>query len=267
MIVDCHTHAFPDFLAPKAIPALAANSGLTPFHDGTANGLLALMDRCGIDRAVVLSIATKPTQEHSVNAFAVSLLEQPRLIPFGSVFPSSDTWREQLEALKTAGIRGIKLHPEYQQFDLDTEAALAVYRRCGELGLLVQFHAGMDAAFEPPVHTGAARINRVCELCPETTFIAAHFGGYDMWEDAAANLNPHANLYLDTSMTRTAAKIQAETARRIVTIHGADHILLGSDSPWELPGDSVAGVRALNLSPEDTAAILGGNAERLLALR
>ena len=191
MIIDFHTHAFPDFLAPRAIPTLAENSGLTPYHDGTAAGLIARMDKSGIDRSVVLNIATNAHQELSVNRFAVSLLESERLIPFGSVFPGSDTWEQTLDYLAENGIRGIKLHPEYQNFDLDCDEAFKVYEKCGKLGLLVSFHSGHDAAFTTPIHTGPDRINRVCTLFPQTTFIAAHFGGYDLWEETAEKLKDY----------------------------------------------------------------------------
>lgn len=267
MIIDFHTHAFPDKLAPRAIPVLAESSGLTPYHDGTASELEKLMDKCGIDKSVVLSIATKPSQENSVNNFAISLLENPRLIPFGSVYPGSETWREQLEYLKDSGIKGIKLHPEYQGFDLDCPDALAIYKYCGELSLAVLFHAGKDEAYTNPIHTGSERINRVCDLFPETTFVAAHLGGYDMWGDTANNLEYHDNLYLDCAMTRTSAVIDNSDALRIVEKMGAEHILLGSDSPWESPRDSIEGVRSLGLSNEEQSLVFYRNAERILNIR
>ncbi len=265
-MIDFHTHAFPDSLAGRAIPLLAKNSGLTPYHDGTVRGLVERMDKSGVERSVVLSIATNAHQEPSVNRFAVSLLNHKRLIPFGSVFPGSDTWEQSLDFLVGNGIRGIKLHPEYQNFDLDSEQALAVYEKCGKLGMLVSFHSGHDAAFTTPVHTGARRINRVCALFPNTTFIAAHFGGYDLWEETERELEYHENLYLDTSMTRTLAKADVHTLRRIVGKMGASHILLGSDSPWEDPKESIAGIRVLGLSESDNSLIFSENAMRLLGL-
>lgn len=264
MIIDFHTHAFPDFLAPRAIPTLAENSGLTPYHDGTAAGLIQRMDKSGIDRSVVLNIATNAHQELSVNRFAVSLLENERLIPFGSVFPGSDTWEQTLDYLAENGIRGIKLHPEYQNFDLDCDEAFKVYEKCGKLGLLISFHSGHDAAFTTPIHTGPDRINRVCTLFPQTIFIAAHFGGYDLWEETAEKLEFHENLYLDTSMTRTAAKADIGTLRKLAAKMGVSHLLLGSDSPWEDPAESVRGVKELGFSEADTRRILSGNALSLL---
>lgn len=266
MIIDFHTHAFPDTLAPKAIPKLAESAGITPFHDGTVNGLIGLMDSCGIDKSVVLSIATKPTQENAVNSFAISLLDNPRVIPFGSVYPGSETWLLQLERLKEAGIKGIKLHPEYQSFDIDCDDAIEIYKQCARLSLIVQFHSGRDEAYTTPIHTGAERINKICSLCPETTFIAAHFGGYDTWHEIAQKLEYHDNLYLDSSMTQTCQKIDVADAMCILEKIGTDHVLLGSDSPWEKPCDSVNAIKELDLSTEQKEQILHKNAERLLGL-
>lgn len=266
MIIDFHAHVFPDTLAPRAIPILAEKARLVPYHDGTVSGLVGMMDKCGIDLSTALSIATKPTQENSVNTFAISLKGNPRLIPFGSVFPGSETWESQLERLSEAGIKGIKLHPEYQGFYLDCDEALRVYKKCGELGLIVEFHAGEDDGCPPPMHTGASRINRVCDKAPDTTFVAAHFGGYNMWDDTANNLEAHGNLYLDTSMTQTRNVLPIETALRIIEKIGEDRILFASDSPWESQSDSIHGIERLGLSEEVKEKIFFKNAANLLGL-
>ncbi len=264
MIIDFHTHAFPDSLAPRAIPALAESSSLTPNHDGTICGLTKALDESGVEKAVVLSIATKPHQENSVNTFAISLLENPRIIPFGSVFPGSDTWREQLARLRDAGIKGIKLHPEYQGFFIDSDDAMPIYEECGKLGLIVTFHAGADAAFPPPVHASPERLSFVCSSFPSTTFTAAHFGGYGIWDEVASKLKGHDNLYIDTSMTQTADRIERKTALRILKTHGTEHILFGSDSPWEKQSDSMRFVRSFGLSDSDEELIFSKNAKRIL---
>lgn len=264
MVIDFHTHAFPDFLAPKAIDSLCKSSPLTPFRDGTVSSLISLMDVYGIDKSAVLSIAAKPKQEESVNSFAISLSENPRIIPFGSVFPGSETWEEQLERISSAGIKGIKLHPEYQNFFLDSADALKIYKKCGKLGLAVSFHSGEDESYKPPFHTSPEMINKICRLAPDTKFIAAHFGGYNTWTETAEKLEPSENLWLDTSMSRTKNKISAETALRIIEKIGVPHILLGSDSPWEKQCDSIDGIKRLGLSDSETNMILGENASKLL---
>ena len=266
MIIDFHTHAFPDSLAPRAIGVLTEKSGLKPTHDGTAEGLVSNLDKNGIDKAVVLSIATKPTQENSVNSFAISLVNHPRLIPFGSVFPGSETWEYQLDRLAESGIKGVKLHPEYQGFFIDCDEALAIFKKCGKLGLIVQFHSGEDEAYPPPPHATPDRVNRICELCPETRFVAAHMGGYNMWKAFEKDLEAHDNLWLDASQTRTACKIDDDTARAIIAKMGTDHILFASDAPWEDQADSLKGFLGLGLSEEDNQKILYKNAVKLLAI-
>lgn len=267
MIIDFHTHIFPDTLAPRAISVLHEKSGLVPAHNGTAQGLTDIMTKHGVDMAVALSIATKPIQEHSVNSFAISLLDNPKIIPFGSVFPGSETYSGELERLKEAGVKGIKLHPEYQDFYIDCDDALKIYKKCASLGLIVHFHSGEDEAYAPPAHATPERVNRICELCPDTKFVAAHFGGYNMWEQFADILEPHENLWLDTSMTRTANLINDETAKKLISKMGVDHILFGSDSPWEKQCDSIKGIKGLGLSQEAMDKIFSGNAIKLLGLQ
>lgn len=267
MIIDFHTHAFPDSLAPRAIDVLTEKSGLKPTHNGTAAGLISNMDTSGVDMAVVLSIATKPTQENSVNDFAISLMSNPRLVPFGSVFPGSETWSYQLDKLKDAGIKGIKLHPEYQGFFIDSDEALEIFKKCGKLGLIVQFHSGEDEAYPPPAHATPDRVNRICNLCPDTKFVAAHLGGYNMWEEFSVGLERHDNLWTDCSQTRTAHKVHNDTAKRIIDKIGVDKILFGSDAPWENQEDSLKGLMSLGLTKEENQKILSGNAVKLLGLK
>ena len=266
MIIDFHTHIFPDLLAKRAIPTLYEKSNLVPNHDGTASGLEIAMDKSGIDKAVVLSIATKPSQENSVNTFAISLLDNPRIIPFGSVFPGSDSWSEQLDRLKEAGVKGIKLHPEYQGFYIDSDDALKIYEKCAKLGLVVHFHSGEDEAYSPPAHATPERVNRICTLMPDTKFVAAHFGGYNMWDEFAEKLEAHPNLWIDTSMSRTRNLIKDSTALKLINNIGIDHILFGSDSPWENQSDSINGILGLGLTDEQKEKIFSENAIKLLQL-
>ena len=113
MIIDFHTHCFPDKIAAKAIEILRKRSGITrPFHDGTVNGLLSLQKNDGVDYSVVLNIATNPSQQKNVNDFAISLKNVEGIIPFGSVHPDSPDALDELERLALNGIKGVKLHPD-----------------------------------------------------------------------------------------------------------------------------------------------------------
>lgn len=148
MIIDFHTHVFPDKVAAKALPKLAAGSGgMEPVYDATVDGLESFLSKNGIGKAVALNISTNTHQQKSVNDFAVSLLKSDRIIPFGSVHPDSPDVFDELERLKAAGIKGIKLHPDYQGFFVDEKRMLPIYKKISELGFITVFHAGVDIGF------------------------------------------------------------------------------------------------------------------------
>ncbi|MBQ7400149.1 MAG: amidohydrolase [Clostridia bacterium] len=266
MLIDFHSHAFPDTLAERAIASLSQGGGISPYAKGKVSDLIEIMDEDGVDKSVVLSIATKPSQETNVNNFAISLLENPRLIPFGSVYPGSETSLSEIERLKMAGIKGIKFHPEYQCFDVMDEKVFPAYEKCAELGMVVLFHAGGDVAFKPPFHSDPERLNSLCDMFPKTTFVFAHMGGYDMWEDAAEKYKRHDNMYLDTSIINTVAIIDNSVAKQIISNVGIDHILFGSDMPWARANHSRNKLLELGLSDEDLRLIFSENAKQLLSL-
>lgn len=264
MIIDFHTHAFPDSLAERAIPRLAKQGNVLPFSDGTVEGLLAKSKEDGVDICVVHSIATKKEQETNVNNFAISLLENKKIIPFGSVYPGSETALFEIERLHNAGICGIKLHPEYQNFYIDDECVYEIYEKCASLSMIVELHAGGDVAFAPPVHATPARIEKITSMFPDTTFVFAHMGGYDMWDEFSRTVRRHENMYIDTSMTDTVAKLDVATALKIIENVGPDHVLFGSDMPWARQCVSIEKVLSFGLSPNENKMIFCQNAEKLL---
>ena len=90
MLIDFHTHCFPDKISQKAMEKLSfASGGLNPYTDGTVSGLRLLMEKSGVDKSVVLSIATNARQQKSVNDFAAQINSE-NIIAFGSVFPYSE---------------------------------------------------------------------------------------------------------------------------------------------------------------------------------
>ena len=161
MLIDFHTHAFPDKLASRAMSKLSYESGgLIPQTDGTLNSLKREMTKDGVDMSVVLCIATNPTQQHNVNNFAIAVNDSPAFTAFGSVHPDAPDALDELERIKEAGLKGIKLHPEYQKFFVDDEKMKPIYRKISDLGLITSFHAGMDQAFTPPYHCTPERLAR-----------------------------------------------------------------------------------------------------------
>lgn len=262
MIIDFHVHAFPDALAKKALPLLSkCSGGIEPHYDATIGGLERYLSENRVDCAVVLNIATNPHQEKKVNDFAISLLEKKNIIPFGSVHPDSPNALSELDRLAKAGIRGVKLHPDYQHFFVDDEKMFPIYQKIAELGLITVFHAGVDIGCPTPVHCMPERLLRVLDLFGEAPVVAAHFGGWLLWERVLEVLCG-TKVYLDTAFS--SGKMPPDYAKQIIKSHGADRILLGSDMPWSSTQDEVRFIQSLDLPTDDEMKILSINAKRLL---
>lgn len=262
MIIDFHTHAFPDKLAPKAMSLLASRVDRAPTTDGTVSGLLALLDKNGIDRAVVANIATNPKQEYNVNNFAIETLAEKRLYPLGSVHPDSPNIRAELLRLSEAGINGIKLHADYMEHDLDDDAFAVIFSTLCELDMFVLLHCGWDPVSPDHTHAAPDKIARVAERFPSLKIVCAHMGGTYNW-DGVENLLAGKNLWLDTSLAASYG-LSKEQAKRIIDKHGVDRILFASDTPWEESDKSIAYIESLGLTADEKDKIFSKNALKLL---
>lgn len=264
MIVDIHTHAFPDELAARALTALVGNCDVPALTDGTVAGLRASMRQAGIDRSAVMPIATKPSQVRGINQWAADVNRQfEDIISFGTLHPLMEDWQAEIERLANDGIPGIKLHPDYQDFFVDDPSLSPIYRALADAGLILMMHAGVDIGLPSPVHCTPDRLANVLDTVPELTIIAAHMGGYIMWDDVEKYLVGR-DVYFDTSYSM--ADLGRERMTALIRSHGVDKILFGTDSPWTDQAAEVAGIRGLPFSDEEIGAVLGGNAERVLSV-
>ncbi len=263
MIIDVHTHAFPDQLAPHALEKLndTVPDDARAVLDGTVGGLLASMDRTGVDRCVICSIATAPKQADPILRWSLEIASE-RVIPFGSVHPDCADPAAAVRRIAAAGLKGIKLHPLYQGFAADEARLWPLYAAVEEAGLVLVMHSGRDIAFPPgDERASPRRMLRLHRAFPRIPLVAAHMGGWRQWDEALAVL-AGTDVYLETSYSIglcAAATIEALRAR-----HPAERILFGSDSPWREQGEALALVRAAWPEPARQAAVLGGNAQRLL---
>lgn len=271
-IIDFHTHAFPDALAPRAIAQLtinAAASGYTPLTDGTVNGLIASMDKAGISRSVVCNIATNARQMQKVNDFAISCAQNNRLIPLGSLHPdaTAEAMDAELNRLAAAGLAGIKIHPDYVHVEIDSPAFEPILARCEARGMLVVTHAGFDPVEPNHMHCTPDMVLRVMERHPALKLVVAHTGGFDCEAEVLEKLCG-TGVYLDTSLAavrRAKSAMWGQACGDILRAHDPARILFATDTPWSDPAAEIAFVRSVGLSEEDTEAVLHGNAERLLA--
>jgi len=161
-------------------------------------------------------------------------------------------------------LRGVKLHPEYQEFTLDDPRMTPVWRKCRELGLIVLIHAGADIAFPPPYHTDPERIRAWIDAWPGLTVIAAHFGSWKMWDRVRTRLIGQP-LILDLSFVF--GLFPASEVRDMIRQHGIENVLFGTDAPWRRPREELDRLRALDFSPVEFEAICWGNAAKLLDFR
>ena len=172
MIIDFHIHTFPDALAERAVKKLSETAKIPSYTDGTVTDTLRKMKQWKVDKGVFLNIATKPSQQRTINDRCLSM-NDPRIIPFGSVHIDSEDRLEELERVKKLGMKGIKLHPDYQGFFFDDPRTYPVYERCADLGLIVVIHAGSDPVSPGVIHADPQAIARVLDRFPRLILVAA----------------------------------------------------------------------------------------------
>ena len=266
-LIDFHTHIFPDKIAPATVAALAKAGGTKPEGGtGTLDDLERLALREDVSLCVNLPIATRPDQAASINRFAKEVNEREgRVISFGAIHPDAAEPERELAELAEAGFRGIKLHPDYQGHYADDPAVIRVVKEAKRLGLHTVFHGGVDIAFPNDVHATPERMENLLSSLGEGEgrVVVAHIGGYGLWDDVERILVGR-DVYFDLSYGID--HLPEEQLYRIITRHGADRILFGSDYPWRDPADVDRVLAKLPLSDEQFAAIRFGNAERLLGL-
>ncbi len=264
MLIDFHTHAFPEKLAARAIGKLAQDAGgLRPQTDGSLAGLKEQMKLDGVDISVVHSIATNPKQQTNVNHYAIQMDQDPAIVAFGSVHPDAPDALEELERIHAAGLKGVKLHPEYQGFYANDEKMKPIYRKISDLGLITLFHAGHDYGFPPPYHCMPQHLLGALKWL-DAPVVAAHWGGLGCGEEVIKTLCGIENLWIDLSYGYGA--MPKPIAQKIVDTHGCDKLLFASDMPWHRPSWEKQLIESLNLSDHDRENIYFRNASALLRL-
>jgi uncharacterized protein len=261
-IIDFHTHAFPDNLAARAVPLIAREAGVPAFLDGKVSSLLKSMDRSGIERSVVCSIATKPGQFMKILDWSKSV-RSDRLVLFPSVHPAAPDVLEQIRMIHAEGFLGIKIHPYYQEFYLDEPRMEPIYECMRECGLMVVCHAGFDAAFPRVRRADPKRIWKVVANFPGLKFVATHLGAWENWAEVERWLIGRPVL-LETSFSIPYCGV--EVARRLLMAHPADYIMFGTDSPWAGQVEEIERVKALDLPADRRQKLFYANARRLLGL-
>jgi predicted TIM-barrel fold metal-dependent hydrolase len=263
-MIDFHTHIFPDTLAEKAINNIAMTSGnMLVYSGGTKDCLIKSMNESNVEISVVLSIVTNERQMKKVNDFAISVNgHMGKIVSFGSVYPHSDSAISEIHSLKENGIKGVKLHPEYQDFYVDDDKYTAIYETLTSLNMITVFHAGMDNGFLNNERASAIRLKEVLKVL-KSPAVFAHMGGYMEWLQAEKHL-VGTEAYFDTSFCFS--RIPLPIMNRMVKSHGCDKILFGSDTPWSTAQMERRLIDVLDICESDKENILHRNAKKLLEI-
>lgn len=270
MIIDFHAHIFPDKIAQKTIDALANGSGTKPSTDGTVDGLLMAMKKANCNICVTLPVLTKPSQFDSVTAYAISINERfanengRKIVSFAGIHPACDNIKGKLKYLSENGIKGVKIHPDYQNTFIDDQGYLEILKFAKEYDLIVVTHAGVDDAYlNQPVKCPPERVKSVIEKIGHSKFVLGHFGGHKQWGQVLEDL-AGLDVYFDTAFTLH--EIEEQLFKKILDKHGEDRVLFATDCPWRDIEKDVEILKSFNLDKKVEDKVFYKNAMKLLNL-
>lgn len=281
MIIDFHTHTFPEQIVKRAIAKLSESAHIKNYLDGTLASLQSSMRKAGIDCAVLLPVVTNPLHQEEINREAIQTNEhfsENGILSFGGIHPDNENYREIIKNLAAHGVRGIKLHPVFQQTYFDDIRYLRIMECACENNLIILTHAGLDASFPDQTFVTPDRIRMALEQIKPRKLVLAHMGGWGCWDEAEDLLTEY-RVWLDTAFTLSPLRdgtgqtsndpykpLEREQFLRMVRTIGTDRVLFGSDSPWTDLTESLALIRESGLAPSEVQAILGNNAAGLLGI-
>ena len=273
MFIDCHMHAFSDKIAEKAVAQLINYYKMPTKFGGRLEDVMAIAAEDGLDGLILLVAATRPDQVKPANDWVLAMLSNyrnhqlrlpvsgsPKIVHFGTFHPDDPNWPNEISRLKAAGVKGIKLHPEFQGIDLGNPNLKAFFEAVKD-DFVLMVHVG-DPVVSPNNLSTPKKIAAILDNFPGIKLIAAHLGGYCFWEEAYEFLAGR-DVYLDTSSSL--CYMDQALARKIFAKHGTDKILFGSDYPLRSPKQDFEVLDRIQwLTTADKERILGLNCAELL---
>ena len=282
-IIDIHTHTFPDKIAGSAIEKLKAKSHTIAFTDGTLNALMGSMHESKISCSVIQPVATSPKQVVNINNASISInerFESSGIISFGAMHPEFEDYDTELKRISESGIKGIKLHPVYQNMPIDDVRYIRILECAGKYGLCVMIHAGYDIGYPGNENAVPKKIFHAVKSSGNERVILAHMGGWRCWHESL-ELFADTHVYIDTafslgsfipnddgyySRSEECMMLCADEFVKMIHAFGAERVLFGSDSPWASQNESIMALSALPLSESEKTKIFSENALSILNL-
>lgn len=265
MIIDFHTHCFPDTLARHAVSSLEETGGAKAYADGTVGDLLKTAHTANIDISVVQPIAVKPQNTPTINSVACSNNKIGGIISFGSVHPYYSDYKEELKKIKyTYKLKGIKVHPDFMGVNLDDSKMADMLSCAVGLGLIITIHMGVDLSHKNCVRSTPKMLYDILPRLKGGKIVAAHSGGYLYSDQVLKYLVNQPEIYIDTSYS--IGYMEESKLRKIYSAMNPEHILFGTDTPWTDRAESVNRINTFGFSEEDKMKIFCKNALKLLEI-
>lgn len=260
MIIDAHAHIFPHKISKAATEGISGFYQIAIPYDGTLETLLQLGSEAGVSQFIVHSVATVPEQVPSINRFlADSVAQYPNtLIGFMAMHPDYADIQGELLHSAQEGLKGIKLHPDFQKFRIDDPKVFPIYEAAGDRFPILIHMGDYRYSYSKP-----EQLAKILQLFPKLRVIAAHFGGWSEWDDAAKYLKNY-RLWVDSSSS--SHWLPPEKLMELINLYGVDSVLFGTDYPMWNHQDELTVLRSLPLSSEQLDKILYKNALSLLDL-
>lgn len=261
-VINAHCHIYPEKIASKAVEGIKNFYDLDMSLNGKTDDLIRDGNNVGVVHYLVHSVATTSRQVKSINEFiSYEVNAHPDLFTgFGTLHPDSDNIQGDFDYLLDLGLKGVKLHPDFQLFALNEKRAFELGEVINTCDVPVLIHCG-DFRYN---YSNPEQLIPFLDKFPDMTIIGAHFAGWSVWEDAKRQLAGRKNLYVDLSSSLYA--LSPETAKDLIHAYGADKVLWGTDYPmWESTSE-MEYFNKLDLTDKERSMILYENAAKLLKL-
>lgn len=273
MIIDIHTHTFPENIAAGALASMEAEILKAQGMDVRAQGLGTIEDLSestidnGIDLSLVAPVATKPHQAERINRLSVELNEkadESHVFYMGAIHPECENYKQILDDIAAMDLKGIKIHPDYQSTFFDDEKYVRIMDYAANKGLGIVVHAGEDIGLPNPIHCTPDRVLNVLKSIQPEKLILAHMGGWRMWNEVEEKL-VGLPIYFDTAVVlkKGVPHLENEQFVRMIRNHGIDKVLFATDYPWYNQKTALEDINATELTDEEKRLILGENAKKL----
>lgn len=273
MIIDVHTHTFPDKIAKQTIAAMeqeiidAQGIVVRAETEGTFDALSKSTISAGIDLSMVAPVATRPQQAEKINSLSGVTNEkyrETRVFYMGAIHPDCQNYKEIIDEIVAMDLKAIKIHPDYQKTFFDDEKYIRIMDYAANKGLGIITHAGEDIGLPQVIHCTPNRVINVLKHIQPEKLILAHLGAWNNWDEVEDKLCG-LPVYFDTAVVqkKECPHISNEQFARIIKKHGADKILFGTDSPWYDQSKALRAFNEVEIADEERKLILGENAMRL----